>query len=266
MPELPEVEIARLGLASCVTDREIESVLVHRRQSIRTPREDSESFALMLRGHRVLRLQRQGKALLFSCSRGLVMVFHFKLGAFVRCHDYALAETNGVCMNFAGNGSLEFSDMGLSEFHLVPVDELSSVQVIKPGLDPLSRALSPQRLARVLPANRQLKAAMTDQDILAGIGNTYSDEICWRARMMPTRKVSSLSNQDFAVLTHEIKATLREAIRKGGERGFRGPDGREGRYEPAVHGKDGRPCPRDGALITAISAGRKTYYCPACQE
>lgn len=266
MPELPEAEVSRRGLSPCVERRVIESVLVSRRQSIRTPLEDDTTFSMMLRGRSVQALNRQGKALVFTLDEDLVMVFHFKLGAFVRCHETQVDETGGVAWNFAGDGSLEFSDMGLSEFHLVPADEISSVPVIKGGLDPLSRTFTARRLASVLPARRQLKAAMTDQDIVAGIGNTYSDEICWRARLLPMRKVSSLSPQLLETLAREIKQTLREAIRKGGEVGFRGPDGCEGRYEPIVHGKADSRCPRDGARIKVLSAGRKTYFCSACQK
>ena len=266
MPELPEAEVARRGLTPCVLGQKIQSVLVRRRQSIRTPLEDARTFSLMLRNREVLSLDRRGKALVFVLDAQLAVVFHFKLGAFIRCHDHYLLETGGVAWNFVTGNSLEFSEMGLSEFHLVPTDELTSVTIIKNGVDPLSRSFTGSTVKSILPANRQLKAALIDQSLIAGIGNTYSDEILWRARIMPTRKVSSLVDKELDSLVRETKVILREAIRKGGEVGFRAPGGREGRYQPVVHKQAGLLCPRDGAEITLINTGRKTYYCPQCQK
>lgn len=265
MPELPEAETAIKTLTPCVTGQTVASVLVGRVQAIRTPLLDDVLFATGLTGRKIDRIERRAKALLFILDDQQVMIFHFKLGALAVCHDDHVEATNGVALNFAGGSSLEFTDLQLSEFHLVPADELEELPVIKAGLDPLSRSMTVSRLKETLPPRKQLKASLTDQNTIAGIGNVYSDEILWGARLNPFRTASSLSDEEWNALAKVMKTTLRQGIKQGGEPWFRDAQGRNGRYQPKVHGRAGEPCPRDGHQIEMVKKGRKTYWCPFCQ-
>ncbi len=263
MPELPELEVARRSLASCAAGKKIAGVLVERERSIRTPREDGRAFAEGLAGRMVKDVERRGKALLFQLSGGAAVIFHYKLGALAACRGEPVLETDGVAWNFEGGSALEFTDMQLSEFHLAPVDRLEALPVLKSGLDPLSPGLTAKKLAHMLPPNKQLKAAL--MDALGGIGNNYSDEILWNARLSPFRKVSALSEKEMSELAKQIKSTLRESIKAGGEEEFRDARERHGRYREKVHRRAGQPCPRDGHKIEMVKKGRKTFWCPHCQ-
>lgn len=172
MPELPEAEVAKKTLTPCVAGRKIKDVLVNRRQAIRTPLEDDVTFALLLRNRTIKTIERRAKALIFHLDDGSAMVFHFKLGAVVRCKKNMIKETGGVALNFMDGDGLEFTDLALSEFHVVTAEDLDSLPVIKNGLDPLSRSFNSKKLKRLLPKNRQVKAAIVDQKIVSGIG-TY---------------------------------------------------------------------------------------------
>lgn len=265
MPELPEAEVAKKTLTPCVVGKTISQVIVGRRQSIRTPLEDDVTFALSLRQRTVEAIERRAKALLFRLDDGSAMVFHFKLGASVRCFANRTDETNGVALNFADGTSLQFNDLALSEFHVAAPDQLAELPVLGRGADPLSPSLSPQKLKKLLPKNKQVKAAISDQEIIGGIGNTYSDEILWNARINPFKKVSELTGDQWEELARQTKATLREGIKKGGEEGFTDAQGRHGGYHPQVHRREGRKCPRDDHPIEMVKRGRKTFWCPQCQ-
>ena len=265
MPELPELEVARKTLLPCAKGRTIGEVVVGREKAIRTPLEDGRAFAINLNRHRVTAIERRGKALVFRLDGDMAMVFHFKLGALAVCRGERVTETGGVAWNFTDGTAIEFTDLQLSEFHLGHMDELARLPVLKGGADPLDPSLSAERLRRLLPPGKQLKSALTDQDILAGIGNTYSDEILWQSRLSPFRKSSSLSGDEFTELARQMKATLKDAISKGGEKEFRDANERHGRYQNQVHRRAGEPCPRDGHTIEMVKRGRKTFYCPHCQ-
>lgn len=265
MPELPELEVAVKTLKPCVAGKIIAGVLVGRERAIRTPREDGPGFAAGLEGRTIQSVERRGKALLFRLSGGAAVVFHYKLGALAACRREALQETAGVAWNFRDGSALEFTDMQLSEFHLAPEAELARLSVLKDSFDPLSRGLTAKKLAGLLPAGKQLKAALMDQEVLGGIGNNYSDEILWNARLSPFRKTAELSGEEMEELARQIKATLRESIKSGGEEEFRDALGRRGRYQEKVHRRAGQPCPRDGHEIEMVKKGRKTFWCPHCQ-
>ena len=265
MPELPELEVAARTLKGCVAGKTVAGVVVGRERAIRTPREDARGFAAGLEGRRIESVERQGKTLLFRFSGGNGVIFHYKLGALAACRKAHVEATGGVAWNFQDGGALEFTDMQLSEFHLAPEKDLANLPVVKRGCDPLSRGLTPARLAELLPARKQLKAALMDQEALTGIGNNYSDEILWNARLNPFRKVADLSGKEMAELARQIKSTLKESIKAGGENEFRDARERRGRYEEKVHRRAGQPCPRDGHRVEMVKKGRKTFWCPHCQ-
>lgn len=243
----------------------ISDVVVGREKAVRTPLEDGRAFSINLNRHRVTEIERQGKALIFRLDGNMAMAFHYKLGALAICRKQQVAETAGVAWNFTDGSALEFTDLQLSEFHLGHASELTHLPVMKSGADPLDPALTPERLRKLLPPGKQLKAALMDQDVLGGIGNTYSDEILWNARLSPFRKVSSLSGDEFSELARQMKSTLREAISGGGEEEFRDAHGNHGHYQTRVHRRAGEPCAHDGHKIEMVKKGRKTFYCPHCQ-
>ena len=266
MPELPEAEVAKKTAGPCLIGKTIKEVIVARVQSIRTPLLDDVSFGLALKGRTMQSIERRAKALIFYLDNGTAMVFHFKLGAKIRCHPERVAETSGVAINFTDGSAFDFGDLALSEFHVAPIEELEHLTVLKSGIDPLSRAFTPARLRQAISPQKQLKGALTDQDLIGGLGNTYTDEILWNSRLSPFKKASELTESEWQVLTHEIKRTLREGIKKGGEHSFVNAQGKPGRYVTKIHKRAGKPCPRDGHPIEVVRHGRATYWCPECQK
>lgn len=139
------------------------------------------------------------------------------------------------------------------------------------GLEPLSRACTPRRLARLLEGSRQqLKPWLLRQDRLVGIGNIYASEIAFHARLHPCRPVASLRPEEIRRLHRAIRAVLRRAIRHGGTTfsDFADAAGRAGRFRAmlAVYDRGGRPCRRCGApVVRFVQQQRSTYFCPLCQ-
>ena len=266
MPELPEVEVAKKTLSPCVLGKKINSVLVARPQSIRTPLEEPELFTAWLKNRTMELIERRGKVLVFHLDGGLSLVFHFKLGAEVLCGKKTLRETGGVAINFTDGASLDFSSFALSEFHLMKTAELDELGILKAGADPLARSFSLKRFHELLPANKQVKTALCDQTRIVGIGNAWADEILWEARLSPFRRGGDLSEKEISELYGKVKSTLREGIRLGGESGFIDGRGRKGRYKRVVHGHPDKPCPRDGHPIEMVKRGRTTFWCPQCQK
>ncbi len=266
MPELPEAEVARKTITPCVAGKTVNSVLVARPQSIRTPLLDDALFSAWLKDRRIEAIERRAKMLIIHLDSGKALVFHFKLGAVVICRRQALAETNGVALNFTDGTALEFADLALSEFHLVDSDRLDEVEVLKGGAEPLDRSFTVKRLKEAMPPGKQVKTAICDQSRIGGIGNAWADEILWNARLSPFRKAGELGEDELGELLRQIKSTLREGIRLGGESGFTDGRGRKGRYHRIIHGHEGRPCPRDGHPIEMVKKGRATFWCPVCQK
>jgi len=137
------------------------------------------------------------------------------------------------------------------------------------GLDPM--AASQQDFVRLLQVRRgRLKALLMHQQVIAGIGNIYANEILFRAGLHPNRQVSQLSVSQAETLYSLMREVLDEAIRCGGSsvRDFFAPDGSEGQYKRRhlVYGKEGQPCPnRCDGVIQRLRGERSSYFCPRCQ-
>jgi formamidopyrimidine-DNA glycosylase len=138
----------------------------------------------------------------------------------------------------------------------------------------LEEAFTPERLGEMLAGRRaRLKPLLLNQRFLAGLGNIYTDEALWRARVHPLRRADTLSEGEVVRLHRAIREVLVEAIGQRGttldDRGYVGADGRPGRFtrDLAVYGRAGRPCPRCGTPIERIVVGgRGTHLCPRCQR
>jgi len=129
--------------------------------------------------------------------------------------------------------------------------------------------MMPNRL-QAWTSSRPIKPLLMDQRKVAGLGNIYTDEALWRARLHPLRPSHSLSADELRELARAIRTVLRRAIRDHGSSvdDFRAPDGSPGRYQDrlAVYGREGEPCPRCGAIIVRIRIqGRSAHFCPRCQ-
>jgi formamidopyrimidine-DNA glycosylase len=267
MPELPEVETVRRSLRPA-RGRRIVDVQVPRPQAVRT--HSPSALARALRGKTIRRLERRGKNLLLLLD-GHVLRFHFKLWGIVRLHPHPLIgdkETAAV-LSFADGTVLEFRELQLSELGLHRAADAARIPAVAElGPDPSAPSFTRAVFDRQLQAARgAIRNVLTDQTRFAGLGNLWAHEILHRARIAPPRPAGSLSTAERRSLYQAIRTVLREAVRQGGEPEFVDALGRPGRFSLAVYGREGQPCPRDGAPVRkGRLGGRPTYWCAACQR
>jgi len=138
-------------------------------------------------------------------------------------------------------------------------------------LDPFSPEFTLIRFREIIKRNRSIKIILTDQKLIAGIGNIYSSEILFESMIHPLKKGTDLSGKEIKVLYENIKKVLKKGLELGGASisDYRRPDGSRGLFDQyrKVYRREGKPCPRCGTLIKKITiGGRSAYFCPHCQK
>src|SRR2546427_10206905 len=247
MPELPEVETARRSLERKIRGKVIASVEVRSPAVVRTHR--PRVFVSRLGGKRIERIARRGKALLFHLRGGGTLIFHFKLWGTLRFFRPAVPPDpqTAVVLTFSDGSSLQFRELQLSELGLHRTSQLDRVPYLTSlGVDPLSSAFTPARFRGMLSGSGSIKAALTDQERIAGIGNLWAHEILHTARIRPDRPASSLTPTEVQVLYRTVRSVLRRAITAGGGTGGVGAPRPQGRRRGGVFGRGGQPRPRRG--------------------
>jgi formamidopyrimidine-DNA glycosylase len=270
VPELPEVEYTRRQLRRAMEGARIDRVLA-RRRDLRDP--IPADLALRLQGTAVRAITRRAKYLVVELSSGDLLLMHLGMsGSFrvlrhgreeLEAHDHVVFEmSNGSTVVF--NDPRRFGLIRIVEAGGLPGDAVLSAL----GPEPLDRGFTASVLARTLRTRKtSLKAALSDQRVVAGLGNIYVSEALHRAGLSPTRRASTLATStgaprpDAGALVNAIKAVLKDAIAHGhrvsGEDRFR------------VYDREGRPCPRRGCrgvIRRIIQGGRSTFFCPVCQR
>jgi formamidopyrimidine-DNA glycosylase len=279
MPELPEVETVRRGLEHRTVGRRFTRVDVTGRRTVR--RHPAAELAPGLVGRRVEAVRRKGKFLAVELDDHSCLVIHLRMtGQLLWVPDPNNAETalhTHVVAGLDDGSELRFVDpRTFGEWYLtdgVEPDGLPS-DFARLGPDPINDGLTARLLAKRLSGHRvPLKAALTDQRVVAGIGSIYADEICFAAKVRPDRRTETLSNEEIAALARSAKAILTRAI------GLRGSSLRDEQYrdlmgEPGsfqkrhnVYDRAGQPCRRCKTLVSKISFGaRVAYCCQGCQH
>jgi formamidopyrimidine-DNA glycosylase len=279
MPELPEVEAVVRTLRPLVQGRRIRGVHVF--HPIATKPQAASHVARHAQGHRVRAVARKGKYVLLVLDRGLVTL-HFKLDGQLlwfrnakELLDRANQGDTGVHVDVAlelDKGVLGFADR--RHFGRVHVwesaEDCPGLRVL--GTDALSRAFSPSWLARLLAASkRPLKDFLLDQSHVAGIGNIYSCESLWYARLNPRRRAKTLNPQEARRLHKAIVSVLARALEccLHPAPDFRDPGWWFQGLEKILraYGREGKPCRRCREPIQRIAQGRRsTYCCGRCQK
>ncbi len=270
MPELPEVETTRRGLAPLLVGQSIADLEV-REPRLRWPVDPS--LPSLIRNERIASVDRRGKYLLIATRSGS-LIWHLGMSGSLRYlddpgtpknHDHLdLVLSTGACVRFNDPrrfGSLHFSE--IPEKHWL----LSSL-----GPEPLSADFSGQYLRDAARGRRvAIKQHIMNSRIVTGVGNIYASEALFRARIHPRRAAGRISRQRLDALAAGIKHVLDDAIQAGGTtlRDFVGGDGKPGYFQQtlAVYGRGGEPCRDCEAPIKQVVIGqRATYYCPRCQR
>ena len=270
MPELPEVETTRLGLAPELEGRRIASVLL-RRPDLRWPIPDE--IAAVLPGERILGLRRRAKYLLLDLAPGSALL-HLGMTGSLRVlgpeeppgpHDHVdIVLDSGRILRFNDPrrfGCLLWQPLG--EVHALLRDL---------GPEPLDSGFDGNYLFRISRNRRtSVKAMLMDQGIVVGVGNIYAAESLFRSGIAPGRPAGEVSRPRYQRLALAVKEILAQAITLGGTtfRDFVRPDGRPGYFEQElfVYGREGEPCLACGTLLRGSRLGnRATVWCSRCQR
>jgi formamidopyrimidine-DNA glycosylase len=293
MPELPEVETVRRGLAPVMEGARIIRVEA-RRPDLRRPL--PRDFVKRLEGQTVIGIGRRAKYLTADLASGDVLLMHLGMsGSFRVNHDgkggmpgefhHPRADApahDHVVFHMSSGATVTFNDprrFGL--MLIVPRNELANHPLMRGvGPEPLGNAFDANLLAAACRDKKtSLKAALLDQTVVAGLGNIYVCEALHRARLSPKRRASTIAtrtgapNERAVALVDAIKAVLNDAIKAGGSslRDHRRTDGELGYFQHhfRVYDREGEPCVTPGCGGTVkriVQNGRSTYFCATCQR
>lgn len=270
MPELPEVETTRAGLAPHVLGRTIRGVVL-RRADLRWP--ISPEISDVLPGQRIEAIRRRAKYLLIDTDAGSALLHLGMSGSLrvlapdvpVRAHDHVdIALDSGRVLRF--NDPRRFGCL----LWQAPGTTHELLRALGP--EPLDDDFDGEYLFRASRGRRApVKSVLMDQRIVVGVGNIYAAEALFAAGISPLREAGRISRERYVRLAAEIKRILAYAIGRGGTtlRDFISPDGAPGYFEQelSAYGRGGQPCPACGtALRQALVGQRATVWCPRCQR
>jgi formamidopyrimidine-DNA glycosylase len=280
VPELPEVEIVRLGLEHGVAGRTIAAVDVVHPRAVRWHVAGAQDLIALLTGRRVLAVRRRGKYLWLPLDSGDALQVHLGMsGQLLVVPAAKPAETHlRVRITFTDSGpELRFVDQrtfgGLA---VVPGDGSGDSQLPAAlahlARDPLDPDFDESAfLARLRRRRTGVKRALLDQRLISGVGNIYADEALWRARLHYARPTETLRRAEALRLLVAVREVLVEALRAGGtsfDAMYVDTEGVGGQFQRAlaVYGRAGEPCPRCGTPVRRDAfMNRSAYTCPRCQ-
>ena len=287
MPELPEVETVKRGLAPFIEGARIERVTLNR-ADLRFP--FPQGFAAGLEGRTIDHLGRRAKYLIATLSDGATWLSHLGMtGAFLVGESKLdepsrvnPAEASGKHVHFEallthperGKVTLSYSDPRRFGFMDLFAPGVPNPFTDPLGPEPLGNTLDTLYLAEKLKGKKgPIKTVLLDQRVIAGLGNIYVCEALHASGIDPRRAAGSLAPREIELLVPAIRQVLEAAIAAGGStlRDFAKADGQPGYFQHsfAVYGHEGDPCPRPGCpgeIERIVQAGRSTFFCPACQH
>lgn len=272
MPEIPEMENYRTMLLRTVTGKQVTGVWVERPKSINVA---VNELSAALNGQVIDNVTRRAKLLVFHLRGGLYLVTHMMLDG--RLYYGTGSDHEGlpgkphVIIGFSDGGKLFFCDLGLGFLHLV--DSLGlEAELAGLGLEPLSPDFTWGSFMELFRKRRgAVKPLLMDQRLIAGLGNAYSNEVLFAARILPAKKIPEIGPDGLKRLWEVIPRILREAINNGGyiEEKYAQWDNRSGGQIPhfMIYDRGGEPCSVCGNPIGETKLnGRWTYMCSTCQH
>lgn len=273
MPELPEVETIRRGLERAVRGLEISKTEVLLPQMIRSGLDLIPRF----RRKKITSVERAGKHLVINLHHELCLVIHLGMSGKILLlpkssplpkHTHLVVHFRKFAKKLCYNDPRRFGYV-----HLVASQALKNLDCLL-KLGPDATKLTKKRFSRMVKAKRRmLKPLLLDQGFIAGLGNIYSDEALYKAKIHPRRLSHTLRSSQLDSLLMAIRTTLRQAIVAGGsslnDETYRNVDGEVGRFQLQlkVYGREKERCFRCGQKIERIIvSSRSTYFCPRCQR
>lgn len=293
MPELPEVEVVRLGLEARILHKQIEAIDIYT-PHITLP--NPQTWPKRLKSQRVEALERRAKYLILRLSQDCLLVHLRMTGQMLLQESQTHPAQQGEALvlpftyyrhpvfdlpdkhthlklSFSGGIQLYFRDIrkfGRVEL-LSPAELAAHPGLLKLGVEPLGPDYTWSYFQKCLKGQRAIKAFLLDQTQIAGLGNIYVDEALFAAGILPTRATDSLKKSEAQKLYAAIPVILSQAIASGGTtlKDYLHPDGQGGEHKEdlQVYGRGKLPCLRCGKpLEKTVVAQRGTHFCPHCQK
>lgn len=280
MPELPEVETVRRGLAPVMEGVKIAHAAVNR-PDLRWPFPDN--MAARLTGKQVLSLRRRSKYILADLDSGETLLIHLGMSGRMLISGHtpdsahpAPAKHDHVVLDMEGGARITFNDARrFGAMDLLDTKTQDDYWLIRDlGPEPLGNTFDETYLvARLKGRNMPIKSALLDQKTVSGLGNIYVCEVLFRAKIDPKIKAGKLSAKRVASLVPLIRDVLTEAIAAGGSslKDFRQTDGELGYFQHVfqVYDHEGESCATPGCnkkIQRIVQSGRSTFFCPQCQR
>jgi formamidopyrimidine-DNA glycosylase len=281
VPELPEVEVVRRGLARWVSGRTVEAVTVLHQRAVRRHLAGADDFSAVLRGAAIGEARRRGKYLWLPLTEKHSLVAHLGMsGQLLVQPTAAPSETHlRVRLTFSDTTGTElrFVDQrtfgGLSVHEVVPGAEDGLPAVLAHiARDPLDDAFDEDAFHAALRRKRTtIKRALLDQSLISGVGNIYADEALWRTRLHYERPTAAMTRPRTAELVTHIREVMGDALAAGGtsfDSLYVNVNGESGYFDRSLdaYGREDEPCRRCGTPIRRRPwMNRSSYFCPRCQ-
>ena len=277
MPELPEVETVRRGLAAHVAGRTITAVRVHHPRAVRRHEAGPADLTARLIGQRIVGTGRRGKYLWLNLSDGSALVVHLGMSGQMLLGPVPKTDHVRIAALLDDGTPLTFVDQrtfggwmltGMVVVDGTPVPE-SVAHLARDPLDPLFDA---NALVTVLRhKHSEIKRQLLDQTVVSGIGNIYADEALWRAKVNGVRTASGLTRRSLRAVLDAATEVMRDALHQGGtsfDTLYVNVNGESGYFDRSLdaYGRESLPCHRCGAPIRRDKfMNRSSFYCPRCQ-
>ncbi len=290
MPELPEVETTVNDLKKKIISKEIINVWTDADKLIKNT--TFKNLKKRIASKKIINIERKGKNILIFLDENYVILIHQKLTGHLLYGIWQKTNNNWIpnkkykhlsdpynrfihfIFFFKDGTMLALSD--LRKFAKIVFGKKEKILNLKDitdiAIDPLNRSFNLNYFEEILRKTKKpIKTALMDQKKISGIGNIYSDEALWLAKISPLRKTNSLTKVEIKTLHKAIKTILRKAIKLQGASiiDYRKPDGSKGKVDKIlnVYRKEGQKCPRCQEIIKKVVInGRSAHYCPRCQK
>jgi len=274
MPELPEVEVVRRGLAEHVVGRRIIDVSVLHPRAVRRQAGGAEEFAARLRGRVVTAAERRGKFLWLTLDSDEAVVCHLGMsGQMLVRADGQIPTHLRIAFDLDNAQTLQFVDQRtFGGLWVTEVEDGVPLEVLHIARDPLDPLFDDAEFsARLRRKEVGVKRALLDQTLISGVGNIYADEALWRTSLHYARNSRTLRPTEVDALLANVRAVMAEALAVGGtsfDALYVNVNGQSGYFSRSLdaYGREGQPCHRCGtAIVREPFMNRSSYRCPRCQ-
>ncbi|WP_372727860.1 bifunctional DNA-formamidopyrimidine glycosylase/DNA-(apurinic or apyrimidinic site) lyase [Nocardioides sp.] len=277
MPELPEVEVVRLGLERHVLGRTVSRVDVLHPRPVRRHPGGPDGFATALAGRRFLAARRRGKYLWLPLDNGDALLGHLGMSGQLLVQPPDAPDERHLRVRLALDGTpavdLRFVDQRMfGGLALSPGGADLPAEITHIARDPLDPAFDDAAFVRrVRSRSSGIKRLLLDQTLVSGVGNIYADEALWRTGLHGERPGERLTAAQVRTLLAHARAVMTDALDQGGtsfDALYVNVNGQSGYFDRSLHayGREGEPCERCGTPIRRVAfMNRSSFFCPACQ-